>query len=74
MELGLDSRPFLIAICFGASNSFMTPIGYQKNLMVYGPGEYKMKDFILVGIPLTLIFWVIAMYLIPVYWPFMPSS
>ncbi len=72
-ELGIDPRPFLIAICFGASNSFMTPIGYQTNLMVYGPGEYKMKDFIFVGAPLTIIFWIIAVYLIPIYWPFMPA-
>lgn len=72
-QLGIDPRPFLVAICFGASNSFMTPIGYQTNLMVYGPGEYKMKDFIFVGIPLTVIFWIIAIYVIPIYWPFMPA-
>ncbi|MAQ43725.1 MAG: hypothetical protein CMG25_04480 [Candidatus Marinimicrobia bacterium] len=69
-QLNIDPRPFLIAICFGASNSFMTPIGYQTNLMVYGPGEYKMKDFIIMGLPLTIIFWFIAMKLIPIYWPF----
>ena len=62
----------MIAICFGASNSFMTPIGYQTNLMVYGPGEYKVKDFIIMGLPLTIIFWFIAMKLIPIYWPFIP--
>ena len=65
----IEPQAFLVAICFGASNSFMTPIGYQTNLMVYGPGEYKMTDFIYVGIPLTLIFWFMAIKLIPYYWP-----
>ena len=69
LPVPIDPKPFLVAICFGASNSFMTPIGYQTNLMVYAPGEYKMKDFIYAGLPLTLIFWYIAIKLIPIYWP-----
>jgi len=68
--LGVDPRPFLVAICFGASASFMTPMGYQTNLMVFAPGKYRFKDFLIMGAPLTIIFWGIAVYYIPRFWPF----
>ena len=70
LGIGSDPKPFLMAICFGASACFMTPMGYQTNLMVFAPGQYKMKDFIYIGLPLNLIFWGLAVWFIPIYWPF----
>ncbi len=71
--IDVDPRPFLVAICFGASCSFMTPMGYQTNMMVYGPGQYRLKDFFQMGIPLTIIFWITAVLLIPRIWSFIPQ-
>jgi di/tricarboxylate transporter len=71
-ELGVSPRPFAVAIMFGASLAFATPIGYQTNLMVYGPGGYKFSDFTRIGLPLNIILWIIAVLLIPVLWPFHP--
>ena len=68
--LNVDPRPLLVAICFGASCSFMTPMGYQTNMMIFGLGQYRLKDFFQMGIPLTLIFWITAVYWIPKFWPF----
>ncbi|MCA9117909.1 MAG: anion permease, partial [Planctomycetaceae bacterium] len=65
-----DPRPFLIALILSASASFMTPIGYQTNMMVYGPGGYRFSDFLRIGGPLNLILAVVAVVLIPLLWPF----
>ena len=54
--LGVDERPFLVALTFAASAAFWTPIGYQTNLLVYGPGGYRFTDFIRIGGPLTLLY------------------
>lgn len=65
----VDSRPFVIALALAASASFMTPIGYQTNMMVYGPGGYRMLDFMRFGAPLNIILGIVAIVLIPRFWP-----
>ncbi|MGG6238250.1 SLC13 family permease [Nodosilinea sp. AN01ver1] len=69
-SLGVDFMPFVIAIMVGASASFATPIGYQTNLMVYGPGGYRFTDFLRVGIPINLLFWLITVVVTPLAFPF----
>ena len=69
-QLGLESRPFVFAVAFAASASFITPIGYQTNLMVYGPGGYKFSDYIRVGLPLSLLLFIVAIFFIPRIWSF----
>ena len=69
-SMGIDARPLIFGVCFAASASFSTPVGYQTNLMVYGPGGYRFSDFIKVGLPLSITLWLTAIIIIPMIWPF----
>ncbi len=68
--MGVDPRPFVVGICFGASACFATPLGYQTNLLVYGPGGYRFSDFLRLGMVLNVVVWVMASLLVPRFWPF----
>ena len=69
-SMEVSPRPFLVAVAFAASACFASPVGYQTNLMVYGPGRFRFADFVKVGLPLNLIFLVISVYAIPLIWKF----
>ncbi len=72
VALGVSPLPFVIAVMFAASNSFLTPIGYQTNTFVYGPGGYRFSDFFRVGAPLSVLLLVAATFVIPLFFPFHP--
>ena len=69
-QLGVNVTPFVFAIMMGASASFATPIGYQCNMMVFGPGGYRFSDFLKIGVPMNLSMWIVASILIPLIWSF----
>ena len=69
-QIGVDPRPFLMAITFAASTGFSTPVGYQTNTMIYNPGGYKYTDFLRTGVPLSILFWILSVIFIPRFWSF----
>jgi di/tricarboxylate transporter len=69
VTLGIDPRGLVVAVMLGASASFATPIGYQTNTLVYGPGGYRFTDFLRIGVPLNLVMAVVASLAIPLFWP-----
>ncbi|MFP5397313.1 MAG: SLC13 family permease, partial [Gammaproteobacteria bacterium] len=66
---GLDPRPFVMAVLYGASCSFLTPYGYQTNLMITSPGRYTLRDYLRAGLPVALVFQAVALVAIPVFFP-----
>lgn len=72
VQLGMDPRPLVVAVMVAASASFATPIGYQTNTLVYGPGGYAFTDFMKIGIPLNISVGLLASLLIPIFWPLFP--
>ena len=72
-KLGVHAMPFIITVMMAASASFSTPIGYQTNLMVYGPGGYRFTDYLRIGLPLNGLMWITTVTLVPWIWPFQGS-
>lgn len=69
-QMGVDPKPFVMAIAYAASAAFATPIGYQTNIIIMGPGGYTFSDFVKVGLPLSIILWIAASIFIPLLFPF----
>jgi di/tricarboxylate transporter len=69
-RLEVNPMPFIVCVMIGASASFSTPIGYQTNLMVYGPGGYRVRDYLKIGVPLSILVGIVAVGLSPLIWPF----
>jgi di/tricarboxylate transporter len=68
-QLNIDLAPLAVTLMIAASASFATPIGYQTNLMVYGPGKYRFADFLKMGVPLTILVGITTVIIVPIVWP-----
>jgi di/tricarboxylate transporter len=69
-SIGVNPEPFVISVSYAASLTFLTPFGHHANTLIYGAGQYKFTDFTKVGLPINILFWLIATFLIPIIWPF----
>jgi len=69
LNLGVNPKAFIMAVCYGASACYATPVGYQTNLLVYSPGGYRFIDYLKLGIPLNMLVLLLGSVLIPLYWP-----
>jgi di/tricarboxylate transporter len=69
-NLHANPTSFVVAVMMAASAGFATPIGYQTNLMVYGPGGYRFTDYLRIGVPLDLLIWAVTIAIAPLVWPF----
>nr|WP_256260956.1 SLC13 family permease [Shewanella sp. NIFS-20-20] len=70
LSYGVDTRPFILAVVFGASASFISPYGYQTNMMVQSAGNYRFSDFLRLGLPLSVLYSVLVLLLVPAWFPF----
>jgi di/tricarboxylate transporter len=69
LSVGADPRAFVMGVGIAASNSFLFPIGHQASVLVYGPGGYRFFDYTKVGLPLTIIIWILMVIFLPMFWP-----
>lgn len=68
-QIGVNTEPMVLAVSYAACLTFITPFGHHANTLIYGPGQYEFTDFTKIGLPLNLLFWILATLLIPVVWP-----
>ena len=68
----LDPRSFAMAVALATSMAFLTPLGHPVNILVMGPGGYRFRDYVKVGLPLTFLLFVVVMVLLPIFWPLVP--
>ena len=73
-NLHVNVMPFVIVVMMAASAGFATPIGYQTNLMVYGPGGYRFSDYVKIGVPLDILIGIVTVVLAPLVWPFAANT
>ncbi|NJN97843.1 MAG: TRAP transporter large permease subunit [Anaerolineales bacterium] len=72
-NLGLDPRSLAMGVALATSMAFITPLGHAVNILVMGPGGYNFRDYVRVGLPLTLLLAVVIIFLFPLFWPLLPG-